>query len=282
MPTTIIGVDFSGARGDRNTWVAQGVLSDGGALWLHSARSTPRADLYRLLASIPTPAVAALDFPFGVPRQFANYLSDERPAGFAPAAMPEVWRIVSGMGKDGFIAARNRFVGRFGEPKRAGDQKYFSESYSPLHAVNPNMLPMTCLGIDMLHRWHDALPNRWHVPPLAPPGRPDDAVTLLETMPGAFLRAIGLPYRGYKKGRNARQLRQTILDGLAESSGVPLANLDARRGDCMANDDCLDSVVAAVAAAAWALDSGRFRRPDADELADAQLEGWIYVPRRAD
>ena len=40
---TILGVDFSGAKADKNTWVTQGVLS-GGALTIGSCDSTPRAD----------------------------------------------------------------------------------------------------------------------------------------------------------------------------------------------------------------------------------------------
>ena len=77
--TTIIGIDFSGARSDRNTWLTLGNLTDDGALLLDGAQSIRRADLYDLLPTVPTPAVAALDFPFGVPSQFASYLSPERP-----------------------------------------------------------------------------------------------------------------------------------------------------------------------------------------------------------
>ncbi|MCY3639110.1 MAG: DUF429 domain-containing protein, partial [Chloroflexi bacterium] len=53
----------------------------------------------------------------------------------------------------------------------------------------------------------------------------------------------------------------------------------AMRMGCLANDDCLDAVVAAVAAARWAQDAAKFRQPDADELPAARLEGWIYVPK---
>ena len=272
--TTIVGVDFSGHRDDRNTWVARGWLDAGGTLLLDSVQPARRADLYDLLASIPTPAVVALDFPFGVPADFAVHLSPKSP----PRAMPDLWRTVSGMSADDFLAARDRFVPEHGELKRSGDARHFPESYSPLHRANPNMLPMTYWGIRLLHRWRKNDPQRWHVPPLAPPARPAQSVTLVELMPGAFLKAVGLPYKGYKKGRRSAELREKITGALATASGIPLPNLDTVRMGCHASDDFLDAVVAAAGAASWAQDSDRFRHPQPDELSLARLEGWIHVP----
>ena len=275
--TTIIGVDFSGARSDKNTWLARGRLDTDGSLVLESAQSIRRDDLYHLLADIPVPAVAALDFPFGVPAQFASFLSPRR----LPSDMPGLWKIIASITAHEFIRERNRFVMQHGEPKRAGDQRYHPESYSPLHTVNPNMLPMTYQGIRLLRRWHEEQPYRWWVPPL-PLATPDDVVvTLLELMPGALLKSLGLPYKGYKRGRDSSNRRRGILDNLAATSGVMLPNLESLRADCMANDDCLDSVVAAVGAAMWAQDRTRFRHPTCAEMPDAQLEGWIYVPKPA-
>lgn len=272
--TTIVGVDFSGHRDDRNTWVARGRLDSGGALRLDSVQPARRVDVRELLTTLPIPAVVALDFPFGVPAGFAADLSPNRP----PRAMPSLWRTVSGMSAGDFLAARDRFVAENGEIKRAGDTRHFPESYSPLHRVNPNMLPMTYEGIRLLHRWHEEDRQRWHVPPLEPPPRPAHAVTLLELMPGAFLKAVGLPYKGYKKGRRAAELREKITTVLADASGIPLPNLDSVRMGCHAHDDHLDAVVAAVGAACWTTGSERFRHPRPDELALARLEGWIYVP----
>ncbi|MYC35087.1 MAG: DUF429 domain-containing protein [Chloroflexi bacterium] len=272
---TIIGVDFSGARADKNTWAARGLLDTDGSLVLESVQSIRREDLYRLLADIPVPSVAALDFPFGVPAQFAAFLSPRR----LPSDMPDLWKVVDSIIADEFIRERNRFVIQHGEPKRAGDRKHHPESYSPLHAVNPNMLPMTYRGIRLLHRWHEEQPHRWWVPPL-PLATDDDAVVaLLELMPGALLKSLGLPYKGYKRGRHSDLRRTQILDGLPHKSGIRILNLGALRKDCLVNDDCLDSVVAAVGAAMWAQDPALFHHPNEDELNDAQLEGWIYVPR---
>ena len=178
-----------------------------------------------------------------------------------------------------FLDARNDFVATSGEPKRAGDLQYHPESYSPLHTVNPNMIPMTYHGIQLLHRWHSERPHRWRVPPLPSDPADADVVTLLELMPGALLKSIGLPYKGYKRGRQSAERRNDILNNLSANSGIRLPNLESVRADCLANDDCLDSVIAAVGAAMWAQDFTRFRHPANAELPHAQLEGWIYVPK---
>ena len=272
--TTIVGVDFSGHRDDRNTWVARGRLDADGALLLDNVQPARRSGLYDLLAAIPTPAVVALDFPFGVPAGFAVHLSPKCP----PRAMPDLWKIVHGMPAGDFLAARDRFVAGHGELKRSGDARHFPESYSPLHRANPNMLPMTYEGIRLLHRWRKSCPQRWHVPPLESPVRPAHSITLLELMPGAFLKTVGLPYKGYKKGRRCWELREKITGALAAASGIPLPDLASLRMGCHASDDFLDAVVAAAGAACWARDNDRFRHPQPDELSLARLEGWIYVP----
>ena len=272
--TAIIGVDFSGAKSDRNTWMTQGRLASDGSLRLETAQRIRRADLYRALLEIETPAVAALDFPFGVPAQFAAMLSADLLLG----DMRAVWDAVSRITAGDFIGARNKFVAAHGEPKRAGDLRHHPESYSPLHSVNPNMLPMTWHGMNLMRRWRRERPTRWRVPPLRPSGAACETVTLLELMPGALLKSLGLPYKGYKRGRDAQSLRRRILQGLPSASNILLPNLAAAAEDCLANDDCLDSVVAAVGAAMWSQNPSRFHHPDDDESPAAKLEGWIYVP----
>jgi hypothetical protein len=293
--TNILGVDFSGAKADKNTWVTQGTLHDG-VLEIESCRPTPRAELAALLGSAPKNTIAALDFPFSVPRQFANHWLPEA------ESMPQLWQAAAGMEFQDFMALRDEFVADHGEPYRRGDL-YFPECYSCLHKTNPNMVPMTFRGMHML----DGL---WQlgcrVPPLPDdgptgpalqesiPNKPYTGPLLLESMPGAALRALGLPFKGYKKGRHAVDLRRQILDGLETRSGISLPNLGQFRDYCMGNDDCLDSVAAAVAACLWANDQALFRLPQdgpgdvsqrggtpspgENELQTARLEGWLYAP----
>ena len=197
----IFGVDYSGARSDRNTWLTQGFLRDG-ALELESCRPIVRDELTELLANAPAPAVAALDFPFSVPASFARCWLGEA------STMPQLWRAASRMEYSDFLALRDEFVANHGEPKRLADT-YFPECYSCLHKANPNMVPMTFRGMQMLHRLYAA---GCAVPPL--PDASAGRAVLLEAMPGAALRAFGLPYKGYKKGMKALELRQRVLDGL--------------------------------------------------------------------
>ena len=283
-PTTILGVDYSGAKADKNTWVTQGVWEDG-VLTLESCQPLPRAALSELLASLPGTAVAALDFPFSVPESFARRWL---PQAAEDLAMPQLWAAAAAMNFEEFLSLRDEFVAQHGEPLRRGDL-YLTECYSCLHKTNPNMVPMTFRGMQMLDGlWRAGC----RVPPL--PGRDRAGPVLLESMPGAALRAFGLPYKGYKKGRCAFKLRRRILDGLETQSGVAVANLAEFSDCCIGNDDCLDSVVAAVAACLWAKDQGLFRSPQdgpgeatrrggtpdpaENELAAARLEGWIYAP----
>ncbi len=278
---TILGVDYSGATADKNTWVTQGIFV-GGALTLESCEPTPRAKLAALLASAAAKAVAAMDFPFSVPKEFAD-----RWLPYSEA-MPELWEAAAAMALSDFMALRDGFVAQHGEPLRRGDL-YYPECYSCLHKANPNMVPMTFRGMQMLN----AL---WQMGCRVPP-RPESGHTgplLLESMPGAALRAFGLPFKGYKKGQHAVRLRLRILDGLESRSGVAISNLAQFRDYCMKNDDCLDSVVAAVAACLWSKDQSLFRQPqdgpgdattrggepdpNENELATARLEGWLYAP----
>lgn len=265
----IAGVDFSGARSDDRTWVAQGHL-DGGSLVLRSCRPVRRSELEEILLALPGEAVAALDFPFSVPQEFARFWRPEA------IAMPDLWAAASTMELAEFMALRDSFADRFGEPKRRCDL-FFKEAYSCLHKVNPNMVPMTFKGMQMLSRlW----PAGCDVPPLASQSR--GKTLLLEAMPGAALRAFKLPYKGYKNGVSPGIRRQEILDGLPGRSGLLLPNLAEFREGCLESHDCLDAVVAAVTGALWARDPGLFRRPALEEWDGAdsvsRLEGWLYAP----
>ncbi len=188
--TSILGVDFSGAKADKNTWVTQGILT-GGALTISSCESTPRAELVDLLAALPSGSVAALDLPLSVPRLFAGCWLPEA------VSMLQHWEAAAAMGIPEFMVLRDNFVAEHGEPLRRGD-RYVPECYSCLHKANPNMVPMTFRGMQMLHHLWAA---GCQVLPLDCTGR--NQTVLLEPMPGAALMAFGLPIQGYKNGKRA-------------------------------------------------------------------------------
>ena len=285
----IVGVDFSGAKADNATWVTL-AEQEGNGLRILSCQQMRRADLTELLSSLPSSTVAALDFPFSVPHEFAQF--------WQPSArqMPSLWQAASQMEYQEFLTFRDAFCAEKGEPMRRGDL-YFPECYSCLHKFNPNMVPMTFRGMQMLHRLWQA---GCRVPPLDDTGR--DGPLLLESMPGAVINAFGLPHKGYKNGQRQHELREMVLGGLSARSGVPIINLNDFHTQCLESHDCLDSLVAAVAAVLWANDPAGFRRPGVPpggppiegrrraspsvlampELEAARLEGWIYAPWHLD
>ena len=275
----ILGIDFSGAAPDNNTWLAQGSLTDQG-LVLDRCRVVRRDELTEILSSAPGTAVAALDFPFSVPLRFARY--------WLPGVenMTQLWDAAADMDLPQFMELSDEFVARHGEPKRIIDMAH-TESYSCLHKVNPNMVPMTFRGMQMLSRlW----PAGCDVPPL--PAQDAEGAVLLEVMPGAVLRALGLPFKGYKGGSRNLERRELILAELPQCSPVAITNLEEFRDLCISSHDCLDAIVAALAAALWATVPTLFRLPDTGEglntgpgslaapLATLMVEGWLYAPSR--
>ena len=265
----ILGVDFSGAKTDDRTWATRGHL-DGHVLALSDCKAVTRDQLAELLLHLPQGSVAALDFPFSVPQSFAHFWQP------GASSMPDLWAAASEIDLSQFLVLRDDFVAQWGEPKRLCDLR-FPECYSCLHKANPNMVPMTFYGMRMLGPlWLAGCT----VPPLDPPGTAK--AVLLEAMPGAALKALGLPHKGYKKGAHALQLRQRILGGLEARSGVKIPDLYQFREQCLASDDALDSLVAAVISSLWVMDPACFWRPSLRNGAEADsialLEGWLYAP----
>ena len=278
--TNIIGVDFSGAARDRNTWFAQGHLDQDGRLQLERGQPIRRKDLCSLLLGLAPPAVVAMDFPFGLPEAFLTSIA----VGNDYPAIDQIWPVLACTNWDDLTDAATEFVDDFGEPRCAVDHHY-PEAKSTLHRVNPDMLPMTYQGAKLLsYGWDENDRPPWRVLPLDPPqAPPEEVVTIMETMPGAFLRSVRLPYRGYKgNGPEALLNRDRIIGEIAANSGIEMPNLDNFRYACRCNDDCLDAVVAAACAAAWSLGTLPFRVPNPDEEAAARREGWLYAPIRQD
>ncbi len=296
----VLGVDFSGAKGDDHvgkTWVTKGWF-DGTTLIISDCRPDSRDGLRTLLKGLPSDSVAAMDFPFGVPMEFIQYL------GIDATDMPTVWHSILSDGKDvaWFEAkCRGAFKELGYESKRTGDE-YYPESKSPL---NLRMFRMTFHGMSMLGKlWNE---TNCQVPPLQQEGH--NGLTLLEVMPGAALKVFGLPFTGYKEGKGdavlqeKRKAREKILGELDGASQIQLETFDEIRNKCIDDrgGDALDSLVAAVVAAKWAKNESDFLVPS-DEVVDtlkrnkrnkrqasqqamgkrkievARLEGWIYTP----
>ena len=281
--TKILGVDYSGAIGDRDTWITGG-QPVGSVLTIDSCRSIKRQNLTELLERQPEDTVAFMDFPFGMPRDFAKMMAKDAGKD-PPSQMPDLWSIAAGMDYGRFNDLRNAFVERRGEMIRRGDAN-FGGPFSPLHIINPSMLQMTFHGMQMLHQlWQGGC----SVPPLSACGR--KGAILLETMPGVLLRAFSLPAENYKNknktnGGFPKPVRRKILDGLKSdscASGISLVIPGHIEAKCISNHNALDSLVAAVGAAMWVKDKSQFlipreHIPQSEEIQAARLEGWIYAP----
>ena len=273
--TTIMGVDFSGARADRNTWLTRGRL-EGENLKLEDCRPVSRYELTETLSSSSGKTIAALDFPFATPKAFADFWQP------GSETMPQLWEAAASMEYEAFLALRDEFVDQWGEPKRACDPP---ESYSCLHMVNPIMVPMTFHGMTMLHRlWTGRTANAMAVPPLPMYSRDGigEVTVLLEVMPGAVLRKLGLPYKGYKGGARALDRRKRVVEELPGRVSPVTFQFGAFEGLALRKHDALDSVVAAVAAALWEINPGEFPQPPAEGEPGFDpttlLEGWLYAP----
>ena len=281
---TIVGVDFSGDEKNNSTWMTTGDLRDG-ALELKSCErlSKKRGDAHqylekRLRAFLLGGAIVAMDFPFGVPQAFAD-------TGFCPNAskISDLWEAANSKGDlkdylEGEDGLKNRLqkgnLKEFMKCKRTAD-KELPESYSPLNPAQPNMLPMTLYGMQMLYRLWNAPDLDFHVPLRNDANR--KGPLLMEVMPGAALYAFRLPHKTYKKHFNALQERQKIFDELSTRFDISILNLSKFRDHCMFSDDALDSIVAAVVAAKWAR-GDEFQHPNPNANSIVQVEGCIFVP----
>ena len=289
----IIGVDFSGAGKDNqvgNTWVTEGRF-DADSLAIDNCYQISRTKLEKLLSGLPPDAVAALDFPFGVPQAFAKAEFD-----FEGTLMHEMWEKVSNKldNNPQYIKDMKDRLGKKGELRkfnkllRQSDSAHFpDDAFSPLNPASPQMFPMTFRGMKMLHAlWTK---TECKVPPLDIAGRAGPV--LLETMPRLVLKSRGLPYENYKNNKGSNVLknlanRQVIFKKLPlpDNFGIVLRKLKDYRDLCVFNDDALDSIVAAVAAALWAKDKTLFHRPEDHHdnpavLEAARRDGCIYAPK---
>ncbi len=298
--TTIVGVDFSGAEVEGKTWITEGKF-DGEKLAIEKCESISRQDLEQCLMKLSGGSVAAMDFPFALPWDIAKLW---RPSA---SEMPALWEAAAEVSE---LKNFYKLVAQFAtavdtELLRVGDL-CFTNAQPCLHKGRPNMVPMTFKGMQMLHRlWKS---SRFRVPPLV--DSPDLPV-LLEVMPGAVLRNLCLPSSRYKDGTKEQQQerrgnREKIMSSLLSGyAGVHLRVPEHIIENCIErrDGDGLDSLVAAIAAARWASCEADFCVPSGEivnslkrnpknnrqasvsargmtKLAAAQLEGWIYAPKK--
>jgi hypothetical protein len=256
-PTTIFGVDFSGAKnaGD-TTWIARAERSSRGRLRLLSLgslatlsgaadRDPALSHLVRLIASSQN-ALWAMDFPFSLPVEILH-------ARTTWPSLLNFTRRFDGCGYDfgHWCLSRARALGGANHIPRLTDAElkapfscyHYRISYQTFHGMRDVLRPLA---------------NDPHTAALPFQGerlRRAQRV-LVEACPSSTLKKLGLPHHNYKQPRGGaltpkrRRTRRSIVDrlrGLVEMSPSEVLRIMRDPGG-----DALDAVVAAVGAAhAW-------------------------------
>ena len=155
---------------------------------------------------------------------------------------------------------------------------------SPFHSHRPTALADQAASADWANK-PDRANKTAHADDTAQAGsaiqsRPADRADVFEIYPGGTLRALGIPTRGYKRGRDWADARRSIVQALGTLSDLPVCLTPTQKQHCLANDNALDAVAACLTVALLS------RRPDwftppPDAPGDWQREGWIWVPRRS-
>lgn len=101
----------------------------------------------------------------------------------------------------------------------------------------------------------------------------DGSGIICEVYPAAALRVWGLPHRGYKADKGAEP-RRRLVEALARE--LPELSWGEHRGTCIADDNALDAVLAALVARE--VEAGRAVPPGPGRSGAALREGWIWLP----
>ncbi|RSZ65556.1 DUF429 domain-containing protein [Corynebacterium hylobatis] len=102
----------------------------------------------------------------------------------------------------------------------------------------------------------------------------DGSGVICEVYPAAALRCWSLPYRGYKAAKNAGP-RAELVELLRQR--WTWLDWNSKEDLCVADDNALDAVLAAVIAREIAF--GRCEAPPAELRESTRREGWIWLPK---
>lgn len=101
----------------------------------------------------------------------------------------------------------------------------------------------------------------------------DGSGALCEVYPAAALRCWSLPFRGYKGAAGAGRRADLVA---ALEARWPDLDLEGHREACIADDNTLDAVIAALVARE--VHAGRCTPPPDAQRDRARREGWIWLP----
>lgn len=234
------GIDL--AADPRRTGVA--TLRDEGAAIVVSDVHVG-ADDDDVIAHVAASTKAGVDVPFGWPRAFTQLIMAHRAGTLEPPADtgPD-WR------REVLFRATDREVRR-----RVGKV--------PLSVASDKIAYPAIRWAGIAARLRaDGTPT-----PLDGSGR------ACEVYPGGALAVWGLPHAKYK-GTQAAEVRRRLVERLAER--LPSLDWGGHRDSCIADDNALDAVIAALIARAVA--RGEAVPPPPELSEEAAAEGWIWLP----
>ncbi len=251
IPATSLGIDLSAQP--VKTWACVVTWSGAGALTavdLHS-RMTDAALIDLMTADVPV----GIDAPFGWPQAFTTALAAYDSQG--------AW-------VDGQDVADEAGWSRDLRLRGTDSDVQSLLGLTPLSASSSNLAVCAFRAAGLLARW-----GRIGGRPL---DRTDMRTGVYEVYPAAALACWGLPFRGYKKPRDGRAVREVILDRIFDAIGATdaCAEVSPEREQMLAGDHALDAFVSALVARLAAL--GRTRTPTEQQADAARREGWIHVP----
>jgi hypothetical protein len=278
-PTTIFGVDFSGAKDAGNaTWIARAQRPSHGRLRRVSRaslatragvadREPALSHLVRLVAG-SREALWAMDFPFSLPVEILH-------ARMTWPSLLNFTRRFDGCGYDfgHWCLARAKALGGANHIPRLTD----AELKAPFSCYHYRIAYQTFHGMRDVLRPLAADPLTAALPFQGEHLRRARRV-LVEACPSSTLKKLGLPHHNYKQPQGGplapkrRRTRRSIVDrlrGLVEMSASQALRIMRDPGG-----DALDAVIAVVGAShAWErLDHRAIAR---DERR--RREGWIYA-----
>jgi hypothetical protein len=265
------GVDFSGDMRDPReaTWLAIVEVREDQRLRVHRLDATGRHGLQGYLrdpdAMLMNVEAIGLDFPFGLPIDFAHKLMGRE---FPDEGWWALAKTMEKLSRPEYLIAVQEFRDETGESKRHTDET--AQAFSPLHRVNPDLGPMTYHGIRMIAEDR----SRYAVKPF----ESAQGKLLLEVYPGGFVKQLSLPPTSSEEGQG-RERRRHILNEMSRLDYLPLELDDRVVKQCLNRRDALDAIIAARMTAVAVMTGEVERTPEElapDAAARVRHEGWIY------
>ncbi len=242
MIHTLIGIDC--ATQPKNVGLARGTL-DGGALTIEEVKlGSDVESLPRAIASwFGERTLLALDAPLGWPAPLGQALATHLAGDPITPSREEMFNRLT----DRIIHQR---VGK--KPLEVGADRIARTAHAALSLL-----------AEIGELAGKPIPLSWE---------PDaEALSAIEIYPAATLLTRGCILRGYKRDDDAgRAAKQAIIDAVASE-----AQLLVDRELLLSNDDALDAVGCVLAGADFL--RGDAVAPSREEMATANVEGWIWV-----